>query len=312
MQLVVVIVNYNSTSLLQRCLSALRRQTRVPDKIVVVDNASTDPKVLPELTALGQIEVIYNLTNQGYGAAINRACQDLAQDDLLICLNPDAFPEPGCLAALETAADEYPEVGSFATLMLNADNPHIIDGAGDLQSISGHARRRGHGKLRSTLQLADGKVFAACGGACLYRVSAFRHVGGFDESYFMYSEDSDLGFRLQMAGFSCRFVSTAVVHHQGSATTGGYGSDFCVFHGNRNVVWLTVKNFPSVLLPLAALSHVVIATLLALQMLVLGQLGVFLRGKWAGVRQMGGAWRARKTVQRRVSIGYLMRNFSWP
>jgi GT2 family glycosyltransferase len=115
-----------------------------------------------------------------------------------------------------------------------------------------------------------------------------------------------------LAGFPCRFVANAVVQHLGSATTGGHGSDFCVFYGNRNVVWLTLKNFPLVLLPLAILGHLAIALLLALQMLGRGQLGVFLRGKWAGLRQISGAWRARRTVRRKISLGQLVKSLSWP
>ena len=312
MHLVVVIVNYNSASLLQRCLKALALQTRSPDRVVVVDNASTDTGTRDALAALSAVDIIYNRENCGYGAAINQVSKSLALDDLLICLNPDAFPEPDCLAALEAAAGQHPDIGSFATLMLKADDPNIVDGAGDLQSISGHARRRWHGKPLAALQLADGPIFAACAGACLYRVSALRDVGGFDECFFMYSEDSDLGFRLQLAGFPCRFVANAVVQHLGSATTGGHGSDFCVFYGNRNVVWLTLKNFPLVLLPVALIGHLAISGLLALQMLGRGQLGVFLRGKWAGLRQMTMAWRARSTVRRTVSLGQLVKSLSWP
>ena len=201
MHLVVVIVNYSSVSLVQRCLQALAQQTRAPDRVVVVDNASTDAGTHNVLSVLSDVDVIYNQENRGYGAAINQVCGGLAVDDLLVCLNPDAFPAPDCLAALEAAAGQYPGIGSLAALMLKENDPSIVDGAGDLQSISGHARRRWHGKPLAALQLADGPVFSACAGACLYRVSAFRDVGGFDESYFMYSEDSDLGFRLQLAGF---------------------------------------------------------------------------------------------------------------
>ena len=133
MQLIVVIVNYNSISLVQRCLEALGQQTRSPDRIVVVDNASTDTETHDVLTALAAVDVIFNEENRGYGAAINQVCDGLAEDDLLVCLNPDAFPEPDCLAELEAAAGQHPDMGSFATLMLKADDSSIVDGAGDLQ-----------------------------------------------------------------------------------------------------------------------------------------------------------------------------------
>ena len=90
-------------------------------------------------------------------------------------------------------------------------------------------------------------VFSACAGAALYRTSLFNRLGGFDETYFMYIEDIDLGFRLQLAGYPSLFVRDAIVRHVGSAIT-GEGSDFSVYFGHRNLVYCYFKNMPFLLL----------------------------------------------------------------
>jgi GT2 family glycosyltransferase len=89
-----------------------------------------------------------------------------------------------------------------------------------------------------------GEIFAPCAAAALYRRSAVLEVGGFDERYFCYLEDVDLGFRLQAAGYHARYVPKSVALHEGSAIT-GKRSDFTVYHTQRNRIWTWVKNMPS-------------------------------------------------------------------
>jgi GT2 family glycosyltransferase len=81
----------------------------------------------------------------------------------------------------------------------------------------------------------------------LYRRSALIELGGFDEDYFCYVEDVDLGFRLRLAGHQCLYIPSSIVHHVGSGSTGGKNSDFAVYHGHRNLVWTYVKDMPGFL-----------------------------------------------------------------
>jgi GT2 family glycosyltransferase len=106
----------------------------------------------------------------------------------------------------------------------------------------------------ASVHLESGPVFSACAGACLYRLDAFRAVGVFGESYFMYVEDIDLGFRLQLADWPCLFVKEAVVRHIGSAIT-GVRSEFSLYHGHRNVVINYFKNMPMIFLVLLLPVH---------------------------------------------------------
>jgi GT2 family glycosyltransferase len=134
-------------------------------------------------------------------------------------------------------------------------------------------------------------------------------VGGFDEDYFCYVEDVDLGFRLRLTGHKAMYVPDAVVYHVGSGTTGGQHSDFAVYHGHRNVVWTFVKNMPGVLfwlmLPLHVLMNLVSILWFALQ----GRGGVILRAKRDALLGLPTMWRKRQCIQktRVASIGEIWR-----
>jgi GT2 family glycosyltransferase len=91
------------------------------------------------------------------------------------------------------------------------------------------------------------EIFSPCAAAALYRASALREAGGFDEDYFCYSEDVDLGYRLRLLGYRCWYAPDSVAHHVGSAIAGA-ASDFTMYHGMRNGIWTYVKNMPALLL----------------------------------------------------------------
>ena len=256
MKTAVVIVSYNSAAYLAKCLNHVEAQTWHPDAIVIVDNNSTEEATLQLLKELDNFQVIRLDENLGYGGAINRAADQLTEFDFLATLNPDAFPDPEWLEKLMTAAARYPLYGSFACLTLKAQDRKIIDGAGDVLHISGIPWRRYHDRYLDEVDLYDEPVFSACGGAALYRLSAFRKVRGFDEKFFMYVEDIDLGFRLQLSGAPCRFVREAIALHVGSGTT-GKDSEFNIYHGHRNLTAAYLKNMPTTLLIITLPLHII-------------------------------------------------------
>jgi|TARA_B110000305_G_scaffold95330_1_gene107375 GT2 family glycosyltransferase len=299
MSVAIIIVNYNSGALVSRCLKSLSEQTLCADELVVVDNASTDAESRSMLDAITNATVIRSDLNLGYGGAINLAVQKLTTTDYIVCLNPDAFPEPDWLEAIVNAADSHPDHGSFASLMLREDDISIVDGAGDELHFTGIPWRRFHKRtLPDNLQTEP--VFSACAGAALYRTSLFNQLGGFDERYFMYVEDIDLGFRLQLAGHPCLLVSDAIVHHIGSAVT-GEGSDFSVYFGHRNLVYCYFKNMPLLLL-LATLPFHILANIVTLVVLTAKGRGRAVgKAKLDALKQLPFAIRARSKVSRKVS-----------
>ena len=267
MKTIVVIVSYNSAPHLKKCIAHVRAQTWQPETVVIVDNNSTDNETIKLLEQLTDIRVIHLKKNLGYGGAINHAASQFIDFEFLATLNPDAFPAPDWLEKLMVAAARYPKYGSFASLTLKAQDRTKIDGAGDVMHFSGIPWRRYHDRSLKETNLTDEAIFSACAGAALYRLRDFQKVGGFDESFFMYVEDVDLGFRLQLSGAPCRFVPGAIAAHIGSATT-GTDSDFTVYHGHRNLTSAYLKNMPTPLLIMTLPLHIM-ASLLTIVVLSL-------------------------------------------
>jgi GT2 family glycosyltransferase len=121
-------------------------------------------------------------------------------------------------------------------------------------------------------------------------------AGGFDERFFCYAEDTDLGFRLQLAGRACWYAPDAVVRHLGSASA-GVGSAFAVYHGHRNLEWMFLKNMPAVLfwryLPVHLAALAVGLAFFATR----GRAGSYLKAKWDALARAGEFWRSRRLVQ---------------
>ena len=300
LKIAVVVVNWNAGDLLRRCLDSLAWQERRPDRIVVVDNASTDGSLAAALRLHPRVEVIRLDANTGFAAANNRAVAACGDCDLIALLNPDAFAAPSWLARLAESAERHPGHASFASRILMAGDDRLLDGAGDVYHVSGLAWRAGHGTPAPPADVAR-EVFAPCAAAALYRREAFIDAGGFDERYFCYLEDVDLGFRLRLRGHGCLYVPEAVVRHVGSGTT-GRGSDFSTYHGHRNLVWTFVKDMPASLLVRALPQHLLLNLASAAWFAARGRARVILRSKWDALRALPAVLVERRRVQgRRVA-----------
>lgn len=213
----VVIPTWNGAAVLRECLRALRAQTFTDFETIVVDNGSTDGTASMLAAEFTEVRPVPLPENRGFAAATNAGLR-AAHGGVLVCLNNDVEAEPGWLAALVRALDARAEVGSVASKMLNAHQPDLIDAAGDAMSLLpwniGRGRPDGPGFDRPR------EILSACAGAAAYRRELFGAVGYFDEGYFAFFEDVDLGIRAQLAGFRCWYEPTAVVRHRFSATAG--------------------------------------------------------------------------------------------
>lgn len=302
-----IIVNWNGGALLAQSVQSLQKQTTAPTAVLVVDNASTDDS-LAQLPAWDRLAVLRMDDNLGFAAGNNRAIAH-CDTEYIALLNPDAFAEPDWLEQLLQAAQAHPKAAAIGSRQLCHENPALLDGTGDCYHWSGLAWRESHGLPQTPEHLREREIFAPCAAAALYRRDAVLAVGGFDESYFCYFEDVDLGFRLRLAGHTARYAPGAVVRHVGSATTGGQRSDFATFHGHRNMAWTFVKNMPGILfwalLPLHLAANLASLLLLAAK----GQLRAATRAKWHALRGLGVAWEQRRAIQasRRATLPAIWR-----
>ena len=273
-------------------------QTAKPREIILVDNASTDGS-LEIASRFPLVRLIAQTQNTGFARGNNRAIEVASLElEWIVLLNSDAFVEPRWLEALLTVAKSNPEFDVFGSQLVNAADPTLLDGAGDTYHISGLVWRTAYGVPVSTLSESECEIFSPCAAAALYRRSAFEKVGGFDEGFFCYVEDVDLGFRLRLAGYRCLYVPQSVVHHVGSGSTGGQHSDFSVYHGHRNLVWTFVKNMPGLLFWLLLPLHVALNLVSIVCFALRGQGGVILRAKRDALLGLPRMWRKRQQIQK--------------
>ena len=304
---VIVIINFNSGNFLARSVAALQAPTYRAFTTMVVDNASTDDSVAVMHKRFPEITVIQAPGNLGFAGGNNLAIREIRDCHWVALLNPDAFPEPNWLSRLMAAAHTHREYSSFASRIVFDSDPEMLDGAGDEYHLSGFAWRRMH---RSPVTDASKsvEVFAPSATAALYRKEVLDEAKGFDERYFCYYEDVDLGLRLRLLGYRSLYVADAVVRHVGSGIT-GRRSAFVTYHTQRNRIWTYIKNMPSpwlwILLPLHCFYQVVVIGLYAAQ----GQLGPAFRGTLDALHGMRRTFEIRKTVQdtRRTTFAELMR-----
>lgn len=304
----IIVVSYNSARWLERQTAALAAQTEKSWRLVVVDNASEVER--PRTSAFPfDVEIIQNERNVGFAEANNIAALD-RQTPYLVFLNPDAFPEPGWLAALLRTAREHPEAAAIGSTQLRYGAPDILDGTGDVLHATGLAYRAGYGKRRHIPPLAE--TFSACGAAMLVRREAFEAIGGFDSRYFCYFEDVDLCFRLRLAGWRVLQAPDAIVAHVGGGSAGAR-SAFAEFHGARNRLWTFFKCMPAWLLWPLLPAHLVATALVATLAPIRGRgLGGW-RGIIAGFAGLGPILDTRRAIQkaRKISLFDVAASLAW-
>lgn len=296
-----IVLNWNGAAHLPRCLAALTAQTWRDFETLVLDNASTDGSVDGLEAAWPGCRLARFERNLGFSAANNRGAE-MAAGHWLAFLNNDAFPQPDWLAALAQAVEQHPQDSFFASCLVNAQAPQIVQAAGDVLHASGYAWPGRAGTPLAALPAAVEEVFSASGAAVVYERDAFLAAGGFDEAFVSHLEDVDLGFRLRLGGQHCWFVPGAVVEHVLSASY-GLESPRTVFQVQRNATWLYWADMPGSLLWKYLPAHLLATLVLWLHYIRRGRGRAVTRARLAALAGLPAALRKRRRVQaaRRVA-----------
>ncbi|KZS79105.1 N-acetylglucosaminyl-diphospho-decaprenol L-rhamnosyltransferase [Mycobacterium kansasii] len=231
----VVAVTYSPGPHLERFLTSLSLATERPVRVLLADNGSTDGTPQAAVERYPNVRLLPTGANLGYGTAVNFTVSQLDRlgedwlGDWVIVANPDVQWGPGSIDALLGAAERWPRAGALGPLIRDPDGsvypsarhlPSLIRGG--MHAVLGPVwpgNRWTKAYRQEHLEPSERAVGWLSGSCLLLRRSAFAQVGGFDERYFMYMEDVDLGDRLGKAGWLSVYVPSAeVLHHKGHST----------------------------------------------------------------------------------------------
>lgn len=241
----VVVLNWNGMKVLGICLSSLKNQTYHPLEIVVVDNASTDGSVDFIKNRYPDIKLIMNERNLGFGGGNNVGILS-SEGRYIMMLNNDTRLDPRCIEELKGSLEKDRRYGACASKILLEYEDNLIDAAGIVVCPDGLSIGRGRLE-KGDLYDEEAEVFFASDCACLYRREMLEDIGLYDEDFFAYADETDMGWRAQLAGWKCIYNPKAIVHHFHSASSGTYSS-FKAFLVERNRIWVALKSFPISLL----------------------------------------------------------------
>lgn len=255
-----IIVHYNTDRDTKECLESLAKVTTDHFKfsVIVVDNASKNPFVLPKHLKESQFEVVRSETNLGFTGGNNLGIHyaiEKYNSEYVCLLNSDTYVDKHFLEHLYDCARTSPQAGLFSPLIYFAEGYEyhsdsytpeergrvIWYAGGSIDWRNLYSFHRGVDEVdRGQFDAQDSSEFAT--GCCvLISREVLETVGLFDPAYFLYLEDVDLSIRAQRRGYALTFCPQAKVWHKNAGSTGGAGSDLHQYYQSRNRVWFSLK-----------------------------------------------------------------------
>ncbi len=239
----VIVLNYNGLAYMENCFASLSRLDYPPDRLelVLADNGSHDDSVAYVRQHFPQVRIIQFDRNYGFCEGNNRAAAQLSHE-FVAFLNSDMRVEAAWLSGLVEAMADEPGVICTASKILNWDG-QLMDFGGILLSFLGHGRAEGYHDPNLTAYDQRRYILAPCGGAMLIHRQIFLDIGGFDEAYFAYFEDIDLGWRLWILGYQVVFAPKSICYHIHSGSSSKQSPAKIHYLYERNALYTIIKNY---------------------------------------------------------------------
>src|SRR5579884_1830355 len=305
-KLYVVVPNWNGVGRLRACLDSLKTQSQ-KHVAVVVDNGSTDDSLALLEKEYPQVKVVRHSKNKGFAGGVNAGIRLAIENkvEYVALLNNDAVADKDWLKRLSGFLHDHPKAGIVTSKILES-NGKLLDSTGEKYSSWGLPFPRGRDEADTEKYDKDIWVFAASGGASLYRVKMLEQIGLFDEDFFAYYEDVDISFRAQLAGWKVGYEPSARVLHQISATSNQI-KGFATYHTLKNLPLLLWKNVPWALMPTVWPRLVLIYCGIAVRALARGYYGAFFKGILMGTLLWPKKLIERNRIQknRKVKVEYI-------
>jgi GT2 family glycosyltransferase len=257
-----IVLNYNGRGFVEESVQSLLDQDLDGLEVLVVDNDSPDGSAEDVERRFGdRIRLVRAPRNLGFGGGNNLGIRH-ARGQYVILLNNDAVAAPSFARELVAAAETDTRVGMVAARVLEYARRDVIDTVGHLLYPDG--LNRGRGRLeRDRGQYDDCRTaLFPSGAAALYARRMLDEIGLFDERFFLYGDDAELGLRGRLAGWACALAPRAVAYHHYSRSTGAYSS-LKAFYVERNRVLVLLKLFPLAMIAVSPLHTAVRLTLAA-------------------------------------------------
>jgi len=241
----VVVLTRNGLRWLPKCLSSVARTNYRNLDVYLVDNASTDGSVRYVREHFPDVKIIVHSTNLGFAAGYDRALERIKADYVVLLNNDTEVLSPNWVQSLVKVAAADPEIAAVGCKMVSMSQPDRLDSVGGMGIpfwrgfVDIGREERDEGQYDST----DFEPFSFCGGAVLIKHELFEQVGGFDEKFFMFSEDVDLSWRFRLLGYRVGFAPEAKVAHFFSGSTGAKAIDARkLYLCHRNLLRAILKN----------------------------------------------------------------------
>jgi GT2 family glycosyltransferase len=245
----VVVPNWNGKDSIQTCLDSLLIQTLKPH-IIVVDNGSVDGSLELIKNNYPDIDLIANQNNLGFAGGVNKGIERAIELklDYVALFNDDAVADKNWLSYLVKSLGNNDNTGIATCKFMTIDRKRF-DSTGDLYTTWGLPYPRGRDEPISTKYDDLTDIFAASGGASIYRIKMLKQIGLFDKDFFAYYEDVDISFRAQLAGWKVKYVPESIAYHQIGASSSKI-KGFTTYQTMKNLPWIIVKDVPARLLPM--------------------------------------------------------------
>ena len=240
----IIVLNYNGKHHLEECFASLLALDYAQSQLqlMLVDNASSDGSVEFVRAQYPGVVIVQNTENLGFAGGNNRGAE-AATSDYVVFLNNDMRVHPDFATGLIKAIQSTPGAVSAGAKILNWDETQF-DFAGAIGDFAGHAYQTDWGAAYTPDKHTKVQpILFACGGAMLVDRRIFLESGGFDENYFIYYEDIDLGWRLWLLGHKVVFAPDALTTHKHHGTMSGFADYRKWVLFKRNSIYTVLKNY---------------------------------------------------------------------
>lgn len=302
----VVVPNWNGVDSIAAALDSLQAQT-YKTIIVVVDNGSEDGSIELIKKKYPDVILLEQSKNLGFAGGVNVGIKHAIEHDAeyVALFNNDATADKNWLSNLIDRLENEPKAGIATGKLMRSDKEHI-DSTGEFYTIWGMPFPRGRNELDQAQFDKAELVFAASGGASLYRVEMLKQIGLFDEDFFAYFEDVDISFRAQLSGWKVWYEPAAVAYHAVGATSSKLPG-FTTYNTAKNFMMLYAKNMPGKLYFKYFIPFFIYLCRWFVTSLLRGRIRPFIKGVMSAFALFLETAKRRRQIQksRQVSVKYI-------